>query len=140
MILINIYFKSSIDKVYRALIPEISVKWISDFVQKNNKNIDVWLSIRLISSQREFYANATSYKYFSEFHVKNFEVIKDELESHQIMIEKIEMNSLSDFNQDNNLSKSKRSNSRDNTNLRERVVGKYAGYDLVSCTIIKEIF
>ena len=73
--------------------------------------------------------NVTYFKYYAEFTTKNYEIIKKEFESRQIMIKAFEKN-VSDLQlESNHQVKSKRH--IHGSNLRERVVGKYVSYDLV---------
>ena len=113
-------------------MPETNAKWLSKFLNED-PGTDIWLSLRRIQDYTDNGLNTTFYKYFTDFTCKNFESIKNDFERNHVMIRQVNAS----YNFEENYSfKSKRSNDRDYSNLRERIVGKYVSYG----SIVKWMF
>lgn len=71
-------------------MPKESADWFSKFINDRN-DIDVWLSLRVLNNDLLANNNLTlsKYKYFTEFKVNDFEILKAskvELEKNKIKI------------------------------------------------------
>ena len=81
------YFQiyNSIETVYRAYIPSLSIKWFNDEFLDGNSKIDVWLSTRLNHDN----LTRIEHKYICEFRTSDSQVINEnelELKKHKIRL------------------------------------------------------
>ena len=119
----------------RAYIPKESVKWFNAFLEERH-DIDVWLTPRLaknaFANKKPNNLTLDKYKYFAEFKVNNFEVIKaikTEIDAYGIKLQVL-MNDVEKHLTEIKSIKNKRDSQTKQTylDLKRKVVGKYASY------------